>query len=81
MIRQLSTRERISANIDAGSETMPVRDHLDQFVFDSGIGHSRNEMNGTTRFVSLLTRVDGAIVLDPRLSVVGFGVDDRRAEC
>lgn len=35
---------------------------------------ARNELDGATRFVSLLTRVDGLVLLDPSLDVRGFGV-------
>jgi hypothetical protein len=34
---------------------------------------ARSELDGVTRFVSLLTRVDGAVVLDPSLTVLRFG--------
>ena len=33
----------------------------------------RNELEGIVWFISLLTRVDGLVVMDPRLRVRGFG--------
>jgi hypothetical protein len=31
------------------------------------------ELNGVTRYISLLTRVDGLVILDPQMTVSGFG--------
>jgi len=56
-------------------EDMPVGLYLDEAVADSDLEELRNELGGVIWFISLLTRVDGLVLLDQNLEVQGFGVE------
>src|SRR5216683_1594160 len=56
-------------------EDMPVGLYLDEAVADSDLEELRNELGGVIWFISLLTRVDGLVLLDQSLEVQGFGVE------
>jgi hypothetical protein len=54
---------------------MEVIDWLDYEVERDSREDAEPEIDGATRFVSLLSRVDGAVVLDGDLNVHGFGAE------
>jgi hypothetical protein len=56
-------------------DEMQVIDWLDYDIERDSLEDSIGELDGTTRFISLLTRVDGAVVLSPDLTVLGFGAE------
>lgn len=56
-------------------DEMPVIDWLDYEVERDSLEDSVRELDGTTRFLSLLTQVDGALVLSRSLDVTGFGAE------
>jgi hypothetical protein len=58
-------------------ERMPLGLHLDEAVSGYYLDEIRSELDGAIWFTSLLTRVDGLVLLTPRLEVRGFGVEIR----
>ncbi len=56
-------------------EDMPIYLHVDDMVAGYDLEEIRNELAGVIWFTSLLTRVDGLVLLDPNLEVQGFGVE------
>src|SRR5882672_1697391 len=56
-------------------EDMPIYLHVDDVVAGYDLEEIRNELAGVIWFTSLLTRVDGLVLLDPNLEVQGFGVE------
>jgi hypothetical protein len=63
----------ITKLLDSDEETIPSSDHLDFVVTENNLSSIDNEIDGATRFLSLLTRVDGLLLLRPNLDAVGFG--------
>jgi hypothetical protein len=61
--------------MEKNGEDMPVGLHLDEVVAGYDLEEIRNELAGVIWFISLLTRVDGLVLLDPNLEVQGFGVE------
>lgn len=47
----------------------------EQLSLDDDLSNSRSELDGTIWFISLLTRVDGLVLMNPFLEVLGFGVE------
>ena len=61
--------------MDKDAEDMPLFLHLDEVIAGYDLEEIRNELTGVIWFTSLLTRVDGLVLLDPNLEVQGFGVE------
>ncbi len=61
--------------MEKDAEDMPVGLHLDEVIAGYDLEEIRNELAGVIWFTSLLTRVDGLVLLDPNLEVQGFGVE------
>ncbi len=61
-------------------EEMPVWLHVDEVVAGYDLEEIRNELGGIIWFISLLTRVDGLVLLNPSLEVKGFGVEITESE-
>jgi Probable sensor domain DACNV len=61
--------------MEKDAEDMPVLLHLDEVVAGYYLEEIRSELAGVIWFISLLTRVDGLVLLDPNLEVQGFGVE------
>lgn len=57
------------------SKNIPMNLHLDIVVNDDHIECSDKEINGSIWFISLLTRVDGVVVMNEELEVHGFGAE------
>jgi hypothetical protein len=79
---EIAEAENLVASTEIGEEYMdkdadelPVRLHLDEAISGYDVEDIRRELNGTIWFVSLLTRVDGLVLLNQRLEVIGFGVE------
>jgi hypothetical protein len=60
---------------DLDNESLPISLHLREAISANDLDDSESELDGTLWFVSLLSRVDGLILMRPDLSVVGFGVE------
>lgn len=61
--------------MEAEEDLMPILLHLDSNISSWDLEESASELDGTTRFISLLTRVDGLVLMTPDLAVRGFGVE------
>lgn len=76
VLRNTLTAEFIIEDyMDADLEEMPVALHVENEVSRDDFEGNLLELDGATRFVSLLSRVDGAVLLSPALDVIGFGVE------
>ncbi len=79
LIRQAYAAERIAESYGLGAPGPPVRDSIPLYVEEAALMdrflQSRGEMAGAIGFTALLTRVDGLVLLNPRLEVRGFGVE------
>jgi hypothetical protein len=66
----------IAANyLDEEADNLPVPLYLDESVSDFELRDTQSELDGIIWFISLLTRVDGLVLMDPHLAVKGFGVE------
>ena len=66
--------------IDRDLEDLPVGLYLEEAVTGYELEEIRNEIGAIIWFISLLTRVDGLVLLSPQLEVQGFGVEITVAE-
>lgn len=62
---------------DPDRSEIPIALHLEEAIASDDLEDSRSEIDGTTWFVSLLSRVDGLVLMTPTLEVRGFGVEIR----
>jgi hypothetical protein len=83
----VATAEEMIANqiigdeyMEKNAEDMPVSLHLDEVIAGYDLEETRNELGGSIWFISLLTRVDGLVLLNQNLDVRGFGVEITEAE-
>jgi hypothetical protein len=61
--------------LDADLEEMPVGLHLDEVIAGYDLEEIRTELDGAIWFISLLTRVDGLVLMNKNLEIRGFGVE------
>jgi len=61
--------------LNQGAESIPAHLYLTEVVAGAEQDDSQSEINGAIWFVSLLSRVDGLVLLTPHLEVRGFGVE------
>jgi hypothetical protein len=54
--------------------------HVDDVIAGYDLDEIRNELLGVVWFISLLTRMDGLVLLTPTLEVRGFGVEIAEGE-
>jgi hypothetical protein len=54
---------------------IPATRYLDEAIAISDADDGLREIDGTLWFISLLSRVDGVVLMDPSLRVHGFGVE------
>jgi hypothetical protein len=73
--RYALTDHVIDAYLRTGRRTMPVDTFFDVSIAEDELQDSTTELTGVTRFISLLSRVDGAVILNPRLELLGFGAE------
>ena len=80
-IRLTYASDRIHTDyLDRSAEELPVDLYLDEAVHENDRLDTRSELDGTIWFISLLTRVDGLVLMTPTLEVQGFGVEITYAE-
>ena len=72
-IRGADASDAIFEMVDLDEEELPVALYLNESVETAEGADSRSALDGAIWFVSLLTRVDGLVVLGPDLAVRGFG--------
>ena len=63
--------------LEGDAETIPVGLYLKESVALTDLEESESELDGALWFISLLSRVDGVVVLSPDLVVSGFGGEIR----
>jgi hypothetical protein len=66
--------------MEKDAEEMPVGLYLDEVVAGYDLEEIQNELRGIIWFTSLLTRVDGLVLLNPILEFQGFGVEITESE-
>ena len=74
-IRAVAASDEIFGIMEREEDEMPVLLYLDNSVEENQRDDSRSALDGAIWFVSLLTRVDGLVLLTPNLEVGGFGVE------
>jgi hypothetical protein len=60
---------------DPNLDNIPIDLSLEESIELDKLAHSNSELDGCIWFVSLLSRVDGLVLLNPDLEVQGFGVE------
>jgi sensor domain DACNV-containing protein len=76
LIKSSHARDQIyGAYIDQDAEEIPVELYLDRSIARRDLEETRRELEGTIWFLSLLTRVDGLVLLNQSLELQGFGVE------
>jgi hypothetical protein len=70
-----SSDEIFDLYIEPEEDLIPVDLYFDESVSGAELNESGAELEGVIWFVSLLTRVDGLVVMNPKLEVKGFGVE------
>lgn len=61
--------------IDLDSNIVPADLYLDEIINSNELVDIRDELDSTIWFISLLTRVDGLVLMNPSLEVLSFGVE------
>jgi hypothetical protein len=79
LVQRTNASDRIIDYIDR-NKPIPVDLYLDETIAENELVDSRSEIDGTLWFISLLSRVDGAILMTRHLTVHGFGVEIRTSE-
>ena len=75
-IRETFASDKIFENSsDQDANEIPLDLYLDETVPSNELSENRSELDGTIWFISLLTRVDGLVLMSPALEVKGFGVE------
>jgi hypothetical protein len=72
--RKCEAFERIDS-FEKKDKMIPLDLHYDRVVSEDEFEDSRSELDNAIWFVSLLSRIDGAVLLDFNMSVRGFGVE------
>jgi len=60
---------------DKGRDFVSTDQYLDKEVAENQLEDTNHEIDGAVWFVSLLSRVDGLVLMDPNLCIRGFGVE------
>lgn len=79
LVERTNASDRIIDYIDQ-NKSIPVDLYLDETVADGELGDIRSEIDGALWFISILSRIDGAILMTRHLTVRGFGVEIRTSE-
>lgn len=74
-VKMIEAQEKSYDIIDNDSDDMPKAIHLDEVVSSYDHEDCDSEIDGAIWFASLLTRVDGLVLMTPDLKVKGFGVE------
>ena len=74
-IRELHAYDTINEQyLERNADTIPRDLYLEQVTYHQHFEENQDERDGTISFISLLTRVDGLVLMDNNLEVHGFGV-------
>ena len=75
-IREVFASDQIFSDyMDKDADEIPMRLYLEQTVRDNELAECISELDGSIWFASLLSRVDGLILMNPKLDIKGFGVE------
>jgi hypothetical protein len=75
-IQETYASDKIFENyLDQDADEIPVDLYLDETVSDHELSENQSELDGTIWFISLLTRVDGLVLMSPNLEVKEFRVE------
>jgi hypothetical protein len=61
--------------LDIDGDEVPVDYYLDERVYETHISENDREIDGSLWFIACLSRVDGLVVIDKHLDVLGFGAE------
>lgn len=75
LIVSVDASDAIAEMMDDHRDDVPMNLHLVEAVEDNIVDETRSELDSTIWFISLLTRVDGLVLMNPSLGVQGFGVE------
>ncbi len=67
--------EIFEEHLDKDSEDIPIELYFDEVINRGDYEDGNSEVEGAIWFISLLTRVDGLVLMNPSLEVKGFGVE------
>lgn len=70
-----ATDEIQGVYLEPEADDLPTGLYLEETVEGYDAEESKQEMNGALWFISLLSRVDGLILMQPDLTVLGFGAE------
>ncbi len=74
-IDKTEASDAIFEQMDSDVEDVPMSLHLREGVAANLIEERTSELDGIIWFISLLTRVDGLVLMNKNLDVLGFGVE------
>lgn len=75
-IKHTDVSDRIFEEVlDTNSDEVPIDYYLEESIFGSDITQNDKEVSGALWFIACLSRVDGLIVMDRQLGVLGFGAE------
>ncbi len=75
-VRHTYAQDEITSGfIDKNLDHVPTDLYLDESIAANDLEESRTELDGVLWLISLLSRVDGLVLLTPDLAVRGFGVE------
>jgi len=75
-IQKLDTWTEISRSyMEQEAGEIPAQLYLDRLISTTEVEQSQQALDGALWFTSLLTRVDGLVLVNPSLEVLGFGVE------
>lgn len=80
VIARVNAQDDIFALMESEGVDLPMSLYLDEAVNRDREGENRSELDSTAWFISLLTRVDGLVLMTPELAVRGFGVEITASE-
>jgi hypothetical protein len=76
MIQKTAASDKIfELCLDVEASHIPASLYLEESVSTTDYEESQSEIDGALWFVSLLSRVDGLVMMSPRLELRGFGVE------
>jgi hypothetical protein len=73
-VNQGAYSEILREHVEPGSDTIPTDLYFDESISQGELEDTRNEIDDVIWFISLLTRVDGLVLMNQHFHVLGFGV-------
>jgi len=74
-VRNRYTSDLIEQYLKDGLNEIPAELYSEVSLQNIKLGQLENELNGVICIISLLTRVDGLVLMNPTLDVLGFGAE------